>query len=183
MFTYDVYKDAKEAKTLPKEFEKMSSISVLKLKKGSVVVEDMTDISQLKKHIDNASILAAFEGKTVTINAMKHNVSNPAISYKNANGAVVTWTNANSAKNFIQSTYKRKMNGQLKDEKKAFLMFDFNEKLTADNITEAAVELHGFLAQEKVQFFVVRNGKKVVELRNDELPVIINRIKKVLLLK
>ena len=156
-------------------------------KKGRIDVHVNADKSDLLSNVDYAQTVIKKNGGEFTV--LKHSnvkgVKNPEYKYKGIVGDRVQF-NGEKIRRHINNTFKSKAtkNGQMGKYEQCWIGFDLMSKLNSSNIYEVA---RGFVSRFKtysnVKFVTVKNGEKVMIIKNKELDVgeLMSRIKKELL--
>lgn len=143
---------------------------ILKVGDGTVVIPINAHESDFKNNVLYASEVVKKYGGEFFINSHseKLKVKNPEFKYRNTIGDLTTIEGENPKK-YVRNTFdKLKKGNQLGEFRKAFLSMDFQGKLNESNYFETLKFLNGKMGNnQKVQFVILKNKKKIVILNNN----------------
>jgi Phage Mu protein F like protein len=144
----------------------------VKIDKKNLIVHINADQEDLGPNVDYLQAYIKKQKVDAQINAHSFapNVKNPEFTVRKVVGDR-TQFNGDNIRNYVQNTFSSKLGskGQLRDQKKAFIALDFLNKLNEDNIEAMAAKLKGsMLISDKLQFVILKNGDKIVELKNSK---------------
>lgn len=149
---------------LRKSFDK--SYFTVQGKKGKLDISFNADIEDLQSNFHSAKLVVDNSSGSFKILPHHQGQKNPEYYYKGATGDKTVAASKN-LRSYVDNTFKNKLSkdGQLSNVDNAFVMLDFNEKLSADNVVGTTAKIYGRVKRyDKLKFIILQNGSNIVQI-------------------
>ncbi|GEM_PF-3861852 len=160
-------------KQLPTLKEGNVELLNIKVGKNNLSISSLADQSDVIKNIDYIVPFIKKLKSDFTINAhsTEKKVKNPEYFGLKIRGDRTEFKGEN-IKSYVSRGFRKLGIGkQLGSDKKCFLGYDFNKKLTAENVNDVANQLNSKMTdyRNKLPFILLKNGEKILKLDNHKL--------------